>query len=100
MDQRISDSSSNCTRHSHGLDDNGIVNSNIGGRSIQQLLRSSGSHQEILESHANSATNALIYISVVLLMYILAMAFIVIRYVLMKSSHSPPYYFGSSKNKV
>ena len=59
----------------------------------------SAGHQSILDSHANSGVNALIYIGVVLLLYIIFMSFIVVRYVLMKSycktqNPSTPYYFG------
>ncbi|CAG2117701.1 unnamed protein product [Medioppia subpectinata] len=62
-------------------------------------VEGSAGHESILESHANSGVNALIYIGVVLLLYIIFMTFIVMRYVLMKS-HSKqqqtttPYYFG------
>ena len=64
-------------------------------------VEGSAGHQSILESHANSGVNALIYIGVVLLLYIIFMTFIVMRYVLMKSQskqQTAPYYFGGGSH--
>ena len=66
------------------------------------FIEGSPGHQSILESHANSGVNALIYIGVVLLLYIIFMTFIVMRYVLMKShskgqNPTTPYYFSGNR---
>jgi hypothetical protein len=104
------DRMNNCTKGHYSLttssgNDQSLINSNI-NRFGQQSLEGSPSHQSILDSHANSATNAIIYVGIVLLMYIFGMAFIVMRYMLMKSHSksqhtSPPYYFGgAARNQV
>ncbi|XP_054156824.1 uncharacterized protein LOC128955204 [Oppia nitens] len=70
-----------------------------------QAYAGSPGHQSILDSHANSGVNALIYVGVVLLLYVIFMSFIMIRYVMMKSRcksnnmANTPYYFGGGTGR-
>lgn len=90
----------NCTTavNSSAINNNGTDASWLGRSAV---LSSAGEgHQEILNSHANSGLNALIYVGIVLLVYVLAVCFIGFRYFLTRSQRKllfTPYYFYKTK---
>ena len=79
---------------------NAVNSTNGDGWLFNKRARSQGHMNDILEEHANSATNALMYIGIVLLIYVVACCVIGFRYFLTRSHRKllfTPYYFSKSK---
>lgn len=88
----------NCSHRSGGGSASAASNS---VSQIGQLMRAQ-ENSDFLDAHANSAANALIYVGVVLVIYVLAIGFIAIRYVLTRASRAqspPPYYCYSGARR-